>query len=489
MFASSSYSARQCVGLVVGGLLFTLVLLLPQPVGMSAEAQRVAAVALLMASFWMAETLPIPATAMLPIFLFPLLRVLPTAEVTLAYGDQINFLFMGGFLIAITMQRWQLHRRLALNVIRIVGSSPQRLVLGFMLATALLSMWISNTATAMMMVPVALAVIEQTRHEQDIAPDIPVGGYDFGAALMLSIAYAASIGGVGTLVGTPPNAIFIGLLDRLYGLQVSFFDWMKLGVPVSVVMLALCWFLLTRVLHPLGTVVESAAAREHIHAELAAMGPISVEEKRVAWVFALVALAWILRGLLTPAWLDMVSDSAIAMLGAVVLFALPANSGKDGRLLDWQTAAGIPWDIIILMGGGFALAEGFSSSGLTEWLASQLAVLAGAPPFVLMLGVVLFVTFLTEMTSNSATATLFIPVMGAFAVSMDLHPLTLMVPTAVACSLAFMLPVATPPNAIVFGARQFDIRQMVRAGIWLNLWGALVVTVLCYWLLGAGVLL
>jgi sodium-dependent dicarboxylate transporter 2/3/5 len=475
---------RQFFGLICGPLLFLLVLLLPTPEGMSIEAQRVAAVALLMASFWIAETIPIPATAMLPIFMFPLLRVMPTAEVTLAYGDQINFLFMGGFIIAIAMQKWQLHRRIALNVINVVGSSPQRLVLGFMLATALLSMWISNTATAMMMMPVALAVIDQTRREHGVADDAAPGSYNFGVALMLAIAYSASIGGVATLVGTPPNAIFIGLLDRLYGLQVNFVDWMKLGVPVSASMLALCWYLLTRVLYPMGEAPASQGAREHILAQLRQMGPTTVEEKRVAWVFALVALAWILRGLLNPPVLSMVSDAAIAMAGAFMLFLLPAGRQQGGRLLDWQTAATIPWDIIILMGGGFALAEGFSSSGLTEWLALQLGVLQGVPPFVLIISVVLVVIFLTEMTSNAATATLFIPVMGALAVSMGLHPLTLMVPAALAASMAFMLPVATPPNAIVFGSRQVTIGQMMRAGVWLNLVGAVLISVMCYLLSG-----
>jgi sodium-dependent dicarboxylate transporter 2/3/5 len=285
---------------------------------------------------------------------------------------------------------------------------------------------------------------------------------------------------VATLIGTPPNAIFVGLLERLYGLQVGFTDWMKLGVPVSASMLLLCWFLLTRVLYPLGSAgTQSEAARDHIRAELRQMGSITTEESRVAGIFALVALAWILRGLFDLPALSMVADSAIAIAGAVLLFAIPAGRLTGGHLLDWKTAAMIPWDIIILMGGGFALAEGFSSTGLTEWLAGQLGVLHGVPPFLLVLAVVLVVTFLTEMTSNAATATLFIPVMGALAVSMDLHPLALMVPSALAASLAFMLPVATPPNAIVFGSRQLTIGQMVKAGIWLNLIGALVVSVLC----------
>ncbi|MEX2366941.1 MAG: DASS family sodium-coupled anion symporter [Pseudohongiellaceae bacterium] len=476
------FTLRQKVGLFAGPLLFLLMLIIPLPEGMSESAQRVAAVALLMACFWIAETVPIPATAMLPIFLFPLLQVMPTAQVTLSYGNQILFLFMGGFLIAVAMQKWNLHRRIALTVIYFVGSSPNRLVLGFMLATALLSMWISNTATTMMMLPVAIAVIEQTREDAGLVD--AQGDYQFGVVLMLAIAYSASIGGVATLVGTPPNAIFIGLIDTLYGYDVSFFDWMKLGLPVSLCMLAACWFFLTRVIFRLEkSGSESHSAKRHIREELDRMGVITIEEKRIALVFFLVALSWILRGLIQPDALSMLEDSAIAMIGAFVLFVIPASRENRGHLLDWKTAATIPWDIIILMGGGFALASGFSESGLTQWIASQLTILQGVHFFIIIVAVVLFVTFLTEVTSNAATATLFIPVMGALAITMDLHPFTLMVPAALAASLAFMLPVATPPNAIVFGSRYVSINQMAAAGIWLNLVGAAIVSALSYLLL------
>jgi len=476
----SSFSMRQIVGLIAGPLLFLVILVQPVPEGMSVEASRVAAVALLMACFWMAETVPIPATAMLPIFLFPLLGVMPASEVTLSYGNQILFLFMGGFLIAVAMQKWNLHRRIALTVIDKVGSSPNRLVLGFMLATALLSMWISNTATCVMMTPVAIAVVEQTRMENNNTS----GNYNFGTALMLGIAYSSSAGGVSTLVGTPPNAILIGIIDTLYGYQISFVDWMKLGMPVSICMLTIVWVVLTKVMYPMNDAdSDSDHARDHIRQELAEMGPMSGEEKKVASLFFMVALCWILRGLFTPEWLSFVSDPAIAMCGAFLLFIIPADKKQGGFILDWDTAKTIPWDIIILMGGGFALAAGFSGSGLTEWLANQLTILQGVHFFVLIIVVVLFVTFLTEMTSNAATATLFIPVMGALAISMDLHPFALMVPAALGASMAFMLPVATPPNAIVFASRQITIAQMARTGFVLNLLGGLVIASLSYMLL------
>lgn len=511
----SSLNKRQKTGLVLGPLLFIAMLLLPVPEGMNAPALRVAAVALLMASWWMTEALAIPVTALLPIILFPLLGVMPTARVTLAYGDQVLFLFMGGFIIAIAMQRWNLHRRLALTVVCKVGSSPERLVLGMMLATALLSMWVSNTATAMMMTPVAIAVIESTRRAKQANTEdgvkaegsMPAGRQDnFSIALMLSIAYAASIGGFATLVGTPPNAIFVGQLDRLYNQQVGFLDWMLMAAPISACVLALCWFLLTRVFFRMPNArVANSAAGDYIARELAAMGPMSRAEKRVALIFLCVAVAWVARGFLdqltpesflwplfgallsTPGW-DMVSDSAIAMAGAFVLFIVPAGVRRadthDGFLMDWDSAVKLPWDVILLMGGGFALAEAFTVTGLTEWLASQFGVLQGMPVFVLTLLIVVFIVFIGEMTSNAATATMFIPVMGALAVSMDMPPLTLMVPTVIATSLGFMLPVATPPNAIVFGSRYLRIEDMVKAGVWLNLGGALIVTVMGYALIG-----
>ncbi|MDT8397444.1 MAG: SLC13 family permease [Pseudomonadales bacterium] len=461
-------------------MLFASVLLAPLPAGMNADAVRVAAVALLMAAFWIAETLPIPVTAMIPIFLFPVLKIMPTKEVTLSYGNEILFLFMGGFLIAVAMQKWNLHRRIALNVIALVGSSPDRLILGFMLATAALSMWISNTATAMMMMPVGVAVIERTRLDAGIHGEPGHETYHFGVALMLGIAYSASIGGVATLVGTPPNAIFIGMIDTLYGYNISFFDWMKLGLPLALVMLAVCWLVLTRLLFRLETGASHVGARSHIRSELDKLGRMGREERSVALVFFLVALAWILRGLFEPEALDMVSDPAIAMAGAFVLFAIPASPEKGGFVLEWKVAATIPWDIIILMGGGFALAAGFSQTGLTEWIANQLTVLQGVHVLIIIVSVVLFVTFLTEVTSNAATATLFIPVMGALALSMDMHPFSLMIPAALAASMAFMLPVATPPNAIVFASRYVTIGQMAKAGIWLNLAGGVIVSGLCY---------
>ena len=442
---------------------------------MSLAAWRVAAVAVLMAVWWISEALPIAATALLPIALFPLLGVMRTAQVTVSYADHLIYLFLGGFLIAMAMQRWELHRRIALHTIRLVGVSPARIVLGFMLATALLSMWISNTATAMMMLPIALAVIGQIeRLKPEQAGEDTSRAEGLGTSLMLGIAYAASIGGVATLIGTPPNAILAGVVERLYGYRISFAAWMGFGLPLSLLMLAIAWFYLTRYAYPSGR-RSLPGARELIGRELAALGSMSGPERWVLTVFAGVALLWIGRGLFKIESLAMVSDASIAIAGALLLFIIPADFAKREFLLDWQTAAKLPWDILILFGGGFALAQGFGDSGLTEWIVTRLSGLAGVPLLVLVAAVTLVVIFLTEVTSNTATATLVLPVMGALAAAVDVHPLGLMVPAAVAASYAFMLPVATPPNAIVFSSRLVSIPQMARAGLWMNLIATVVI--------------
>ena len=475
-------SKQKLYGLIAGPLLFFILLLLPQPEGMPPYAMQVAAVAALMATYWISEAIPLAATALLPIVLFPLLGVMPTNEVTPAYANHLIYLFMGGFLIAVTIEKWNLHKRIALRTILLVGVTPDRIVLGFMLATAFLSAWISNTATAMMMVTIGLAVIRQINTELAMDQSDRMNESGFATSLMLGIAYAASIGGVATLIGTPPNAILAGVIETNYGISISFIDWMKFGVPVSVSMLLICWFYLTRFAfhHEFD---ELPGGRGAIADELAQLGVMSSEEKKVLLVFVLVAAGWLLRGMLDLEALRLVKDSSIAMAGALLLFVIPSDLKKGEFLLDWKTAKTIPWDIIILFGGGFALASGFASSGLTEWMANQLLVLQGTSLLVIVAMVVLLVIFLTEMTSNTATASLLIPVMGAFALAIQVHPLNLMVAVAVAASYAFMLPVATPPNAIVFGSRQVTIQQMAKAGFWLNIVGAIIITVFVIWLL------
>ncbi|HHJ16886.1 MAG TPA: DASS family sodium-coupled anion symporter [Gammaproteobacteria bacterium] len=461
------------IGLWLGPAVFLLMLLLPQPQGLAPEAWRLAAVSVWMAVWWISEAIPIPATALLPIVLFPLLGIMPATTVTGSYGHHLIFLFIGGFMIAATLERWGLHRRIALHVIRRTGTSPARLVLGFMLATALLSMWISNTATTMLMVTIGLAVLKQ------VLPDTQQQGSPLSVALMLGIAYAASIGGIATLIGTPPNAILAGVLEQNYGIQLGFGDWMLFALPLSALMLGLCWLYLTRFAFPLHA-VELPGSMDVIEQQLGELGDMSRAERRVAWVFGSVAVAWIGHGLIDWAPLAPLRDSTIAIAGALALFMIPAGTEQRRFLLDWQTAVRIPWDIIILFGGGFALAAGFSETGLTGWLGQQLHVLKGMPVVWVLVAVGLMVTFLTEVTSNTATASLLLPVLGALALAIALPPMLLMVTATLCASFAFMLPVATPPNAIVFGSRCLRIPQMARAGLWLNFLGVLLITAFVY---------
>ncbi|MFP4611233.1 MAG: SLC13 family permease [Thiohalophilus sp.] len=470
------FSRRQLIGLALGPLLFVLMLWIPTPEGMSPEGQKAAAVTLLMATLWITEAIPIPATALIPIALFPLLGVMPTAKVTASYANHLIYLFMGGFLIAMAIERWGLHKRIALQTIRLVGTTPDRVLLGFMLATAFLSCWISNTATAMLMVTIGMAVLRQ------LSPDQAGEGETlkptwFGISLMLGIAYAASIGGVATLIGTPPNAILAGVVEKQYGYSIGFAEWMLFAAPLSLIMLVITWWFLTRVAFRQTMAEGLSGGRAVIREQLEQLGPMSRQEKRVLVVFGFVVAVWLFRGLLTdiPA-LSEITDSSVAILGALLLFVIPADIKKGQFLLDWKTAVRIPWDIIILFGGGFALAGGFAASGLTEWLGGQLTLLQDANMVILVGAVVLLVIFMTEVTSNTATASLLLPVMSGFALAAEVAPLALMAGAALAASFAFMLPVATPPNAIVFASRQVTIPQMARVGVWLNLIGAVLIT-------------
>ena len=468
-----SYNNRQRLGLMLGPALFFLMFIIPVPADMSPAGMAVAAVTILMAVWWITEAIPIPATALLPIALFPLLDVIPASQVTLSYANHLIFLFMGGFLIAVTMERWNLHKRIALHTIRIIGTTPRRIILGFMLATAFLSMWISNTATAMMMVTIGIAVLGHTSTRvAEQGSESTEAQQQFSTALMLGIAYAASIGGVATLIGTPPNAILAGVVEKNHGITIGFAQWMSFGLPLSLVMLAITWFYLTRVGFKIAD-EELPGGRDTIEHECKQLGPITKQEKRVLMVFIAVAAAWLLRGLFNIESLGMIRDSTIAIIGALLLFVIPSDFRKGEFLLDWPTAVKIPWDIMLLFGGGFALANAFQVSGLTEWMAGELNVLQGANVVLMVMAIVTLVVFLTEVTSNTATASLLLPIMGALAYAMGTSPLALMIAVAIAASFAFMLPVATPPNAIVFGSRQVTIPQMAKAGIWLNIIGIL----------------
>ncbi|MGM0767298.1 MAG: SLC13 family permease [Pseudomonadota bacterium] len=465
----------QLIGLILGPLLLLLTLVLPAPEGMNEAAWAAAGLMLLMATWWSTEAIPIPATALLPILLVPALGLGSVKEATAPYANPIIFLFLGGFTLGLAMQRWNLHRRIALLTLRSVGDKPKRQIAGFMIATAFLSMWVSNTATSIMMLPIGLSVIAMMGSSE------PEGQRRYATALLLAIAYSASIGGIATLIGTPPNALLAAYLSENQGVSIGFAQWMLIGVPVTVVMLVLTWWWLTRREFDLASQGDSG---EMIRDELTALGPLQKGEKLVAVVFVLTAAAWIFRPLLADELLPWLSDTGIAIAAAVAMFLIPVNVKERLFVLDWETAQGIPWGVLLLFGGGLAMAGVISSSGLAEWIAESLSVAGNLPAVVMIILVAVVIIFLTEVTSNTATAAAFLPLLGALAMSQELSPLLLTVPAAIAASCAFMMPVATPPNAIVFSSGHMKIQDMIRAGFALNLMGIIVVTVATYFLLG-----
>jgi sodium-dependent dicarboxylate transporter 2/3/5 len=475
------------IGFWLGPLLFVIVLILLKPEGMSPQARAMAALTLWMAVWWITEAIPIPATALLPLVFFPVLGISPAKTAAQPYAHHLIFLFLGGFFIALGVQKWGLHRRIALRTISILGFSPTRLVLGFMVATAFLSMWISNTATAVIMLPIGIAVIAHFEDADAFAGKKKLSA-NFASALMFGIAYAASIGGVGTLIGTPPNIILAGTLEEMYGRHISFTDWMGVGVPLMVIFLPVTWFYLTRIACPVRRGRNLSGGRV-IRDEVAGLGRMSVQERRVALIFFLTALAWVFSdaknfGTFTLPGLKTLSpgitDSTIAMAGALAMFVAPAQGVKGPRLLDWSSAVDIPWGILLLFGGGLALAAGFKETALDVWIGQQLTLFQSYPKLLIILILVTLVIFLTEVTSNTATTAMILPVCGALAISIGQDPLLLMVPATLAASCAFMLPVGTPPNALIFASGKVAIPQMAKIGIWLNLIGIGIITILTY---------
>ncbi|APE32328.1 anion transporter [Halomonas aestuarii] len=470
--SAPALSAR--IGLWLGPLWVLMILVLPVPAGMSDPAWACVGLALLMATWWSTEAIPIPATSLLPLALVPALGVGDMKETAASYANPIIYLFLGGFLLGIAMQRWELHRRIALHVLRLVGHEPRRQIGGFMLATGFLSMWVSNTATAIMMLPIGMSVVSL------LDDGDPEELSRYATALLLAIAYSASIGGVATLIGTPPNALLAGYLAEDRGIDLGFAQWMVIGLPISIAMMASAWWWLTRRGFNLQAGEDSAGM---VRGELAKLGRISAPERRVGVIFLLAALTWMLRPLLNDAGVDWLSDTGIAIIAGIALFLVPAGHHDGTRLMDWESARELPWGILLLFGGGLALAGSISRSGLAEWIAQQLGMF-GAFPLLAMVGVVvLVIIFLTEVTSNTATAAAFLPLLGALALSLDISPLLITVPAAIAASCAFMMPVATPPNAIVFATGRMRIQSMIHAGFVLNLVSTVVVTLMAYFLI------
>jgi len=460
--ADTKVTGLRLAALFAGPLVALSLLLLPPPEGMTPDAWKLVSMACWMVTWWIGEALPIPATALLPIPLMPLYGIGDMQPVAANYANPLIFLFLGGFLLASAMQRWGLHRRIALKIVAVVGTSPGSVIGGFMLATAFLSMWISNTATTIMMYAVGLSVIDFVARKTD--DDTMV--HNFGVALMLGIAYSASIGGVGTLIGTPPNALLASFLASNYGIRIDFFTWMTFGIPVVLVMLPTAWLLLTRLVFPSHR-IRIGDASEVIQQELEALGPMNRGEKVVGGVFVAAALGWIFRTQIVDLTGLPLNDTSVALIAVLVLFAWPLCRERNEFALDWDAARDLPWGVLLLFGGGLALAGGFRDTGLADWIGTSVASFE-ISSWLLVLVVAAAIIYLTEITSNTASTATFLPILGAVAVGLGLDPRLLTIPVAVGASMAFMMPVATPPNAIVFSYPKMELRDMVKAGFWLN---------------------
>lgn len=480
----SGLPRHRLIGLLAGPSALLVVLANPAPAGLSGPGWSVAAVGLWMAIWWMTEALPLAVTALLPIVLFPMLGVASLEATTPSYAHPLVFLFLGGFLLARAMNVWSLDRRLAWTVLRFTGSSPRGVIAGLMGVTAFLSMWVSNTATAMVMLPIGLSIVTTfgetaAKTTQGIAP-----------ALLLGIAYAATIGGMGTIIGTPPNALFVAFMAESHGVEISFLKWMLIGVPLVLVLLPVAWFVLTRIAFriPGRRSPEVAGLFEK---KFAALEPISHPQRLLALLMLLVAGGWIFRPLIVGVFPGFnLTDAGIAITGAVLLFLIPADL-KDGRfLLSWKEAVDIRWDVLILFGGGLALAAAIGNSDLADWIGAQLIGFRALPLFLLILAVGVLVVLLSELASNTAIAAVFLPVAGAAALGMGEAAILLALPVALFATLGFMLPVATPPNAVIFGSGVVEMRHMLRAGIMLDIFGiiivALAIVTLGSWVFGWG---
>ncbi len=481
------FSPRSFIGFVVAPLTFLLIIFFGDLEPGKPEVTYTLAIAVLMALWWITEIVPLAVTALMPVVLFPLFGVMNGKDVSSAYFNHVIFLFIGGFLVALAMQKWNLHKRIALKILMITGSSPARILLGFMLATAFLSMWISNTATAMMMVPILLSIIKKL--EEYIDKD-DIARYTIG--LLLGVAYSASIGGVATLVGTPPNLSFARIFQIMFpqAPDIGFSDWFLFAIPITILSFVAVWLYLYFVFKPKKKWV--VAKEFGFKNQYKALGPATFEEKIVLIDFVLLAVLWLTRAGITvgdfqiPGWSSLfnkpeyLNDGTIAIAVSVILFFIPSRSEKGERLMEWKTAKRIPWNIVLLFGGGFALATGFKESELSMWFGQQLVGVSVLHPILIILIISLGMTFLTELTSNTATTEMLLPVLAGLSVSVGVHPLLFMLPATVSASMAFMLPVATPPNAIIFGSNKITVLQMARTGFLLNIFGAIVITLITY---------
>lgn len=470
-------------GLFAGPIIFLLLLMLPAPAAVTPEAWQVICMAIFMLVWWVTEAVPLPVTALLPMLCLPLMGISSMRDAAAPYASPIVFLFMGGFMIALAMETWSLHRRIALNIVRLTGVNANGIILGFMLATAALSMWISNTATTVMMLPIALSVIDLLTRNR--GSDYPKQGINFFAlSMMLGIAYAANIGGTATLIGTPPNVVFAGYIRETYDIEVSFARWMIMGVPFAVLLIAITYLLIVKVLYP-NRLGEFKGAKELIEREVVELGPMSTGERRTLIIFLTTALAWIFRANINQLFPALgLSDAGIALLATVALFIVPVNFKEERFVLEWRHTEKLPWGILLLFGGGLSLANALEETGIIDLIGSQFAGFHGAV-FIIILALTAVSLFLTEIMSNVALVAVFLPVVGGIANGIDLNPLLACIPVTLAASCAFMLPMSTPPNAIVFASGHLRVAQMARAGLALNIIAILLIGLLAEWVLPA----
>lgn len=464
------------IGWLVGPLLF-LIILIADPFPSNKHAAETLAIGALLITWWITEVVPMPVVALLPLILFPLFGISPIKTVAASYGDPAIFLFLGGFMIGLAIEKWNLHKRIALNIVRYTGTSGDRIILGFILATGLLSMWLSNTATTMMMYPIAASVITVVGSNRKEHGNV----HNFSLCILLSIAYASNFGGVATIIGTPPNVAFAAYISEKYNYSIGFAEWMKIGLPVAVILLLSLYFVLTKWLYPSGLKKDELTSM-HIRQELDSLGPMSVAEKRVLYVFLFTASMWILKDLINAIGVIKLDDTMIALIGASLLFMIPSGMGKeeDQQVLLWSDTSRVAWGILLLFGGGIALAAALEKAGLIQMLGTWIAGYAGANMLLLIFIITIVSLFISEVMSNIAQVIVFAPVIGGISDALGISPLVLGIPMTLAASCASMLPMGTPPNAIVFASGQVPMRSMLKAGFVMNLIAVVLITIICY---------
>jgi len=463
---------------LLSGIIIALLIYFINPFQVGPDACKVLAVGALMITWWVTEALPMPVVALLPIILFPLMKISTLDETVRPYADKIIFLFLGGFMLGLAIEKWNLHRRIALNIVRLTGTSGNRIVLGFILATGLLSMWLSNTATTMMMFPIALSVIHVMKENKNQQGNI----FNFSLTLMLAIAYASNIGGISTIIGTPPNVAYVGYIEKQYGINVDFVDWMLICTPLAIILLFSLYFVMVKWLYP-NRIKSEGATKQLLQDELVKLGPISVNEKRVLVIFTCTALLWITKDIINSSQtLLKLDDTIIAVIGAVALFICPAKNSYHDSILEWDDTKKMAWGILLLFGGGLTLAAALEKVGLIQQLGEWLAQFSDNQ-FLLVLAITFVSLFISELMSNIAQVIVFAPVVSSLADALGMNPLLLGIPMTLAASCASMLPMGTPPNAIVFSSGHIKLKQMTKIGFVMNIVSVTLITLFCWFFL------